>query len=90
MALDIRLDFITNIEASYIEQMTQIRKLFIQIDEVLKAFADEASEQKNQAAARAVALARTSNESACQSAIKTLCLLGERVPLPQSEAPDAA
>lgn len=77
MALDIRLDFVSKIDPAYIEKMTEIRKGFIALDELLKSLADEASEQNNSAAARTVALARTANESACQSAIKSLCLLGE-------------
>lgn len=78
MALDIRLDFITNIDPSVILQMTEIRKLFIAIDQQLMLMADEAHEKNMPAAARAVALARTNNEQACQSAIKSLCILGER------------
>lgn len=79
MALDIRLDFITKIDPRYIEKMTNIRKMFIALDELLKIYADEAGEKKNAGAARTVALARTANESACQSAIKSLCILGEQV-----------
>ncbi len=78
MALDIRLDFITNIDPSAIHEMTAIRKLFIAIDEQLAALADKGHEKNSPAASRAVALARTYNEQACQSAIKSLCILGER------------
>ena len=78
MALDIRLDFITNIDPNYIEKMTEIRKGFIAIDNLLQGMADEASSKKDAAAGRAVALARTANEAACQSTIKSLCILGER------------
>lgn len=77
MALDIRLDFIQKINPAYIEKMTEIRKGFIAVDELLKSFADEAQTRNLGAAARTVALARTANESACQSAIKSLCILGE-------------
>jgi hypothetical protein len=79
MALDIRLDFITMIDPAYYEKMIEIRKAFIAIDELLKSLADEAGETKNSAAARTVALARTANESACQSAVKSLCILGEQL-----------
>ena len=75
MALDIRLDFISNIGQEYIDRMSAIRAKFIEIDNELKAMADEAL--NNPAGARCVALARTHNEQACQSAIKSLCILGE-------------
>ncbi len=77
MALDIRLDFITSIDPAYIVRMTELRKVFIQMDDVLKCMADET---KDAATSRTIALARTYNEQACQSAIKSLCLLGERKP----------
>ncbi len=75
MALDIRLDFINNISQAHIDRMSAIRLKFIEIDNELKAMADEALNEP--AAARCVALARTNNEAACQSAIKSLCILGE-------------
>ena len=74
MALDIRLDFISKIDPAYIEKMTLIRKMFIEVDSVLKVMADET---KDAATNRTIALSRTYNEQACQSAIKSLCLLGE-------------
>jgi hypothetical protein len=74
MALDIRLDFINAIRADYIARMSEIRKKFIEIDEMLKVMADESNDF---AADRTIALSRTFNEQACQSAIKSLCLLGE-------------
>lgn len=86
MALDIRLDFIMNIDPNAIKEMTAIRKAFIAIDEQLMSMADEAQAKNLPAAARAVALARTANESACQSAIKTLCILGERTGTPETDA----
>jgi hypothetical protein len=86
MALDIRLDFITNIDPLAIQEMTAIRKVFIEIDDQLASMADEAHEKNKPAAARAVALARTYNEQACQSAIKSLCILGERPKVDQPAA----
>ncbi len=77
MALDIRLDFIKNIDPSYLEKMTEIRKGFIAIDNLLKGMADQAAAHDDASASRCVALARTFNEQACQSTIKSLCLLGE-------------
>ncbi len=77
MALDIRLDFIKDIRNEYIDKMTEIRKGFIAVDNLLQGIADEANEQKNAAASRTVALARTFNEQSCQSTIKSLCILGE-------------
>jgi hypothetical protein len=75
MALDIRLDFISAIRADYIARMSEVRKKFIEIDEALKIMADET---KDAATSRTIALSRTYNEQACQSAIKSLCLLGEQ------------
>lgn len=86
MALDIRLDFINGIRADYIAKMSEIRKSFILVDDLLKILADEAQERNMPAAARTVALARTANESACQSAIKSLCILGEQVEEPHNPA----
>lgn len=77
MAFDIRLDFIQKIDPGYIEKMTDIRKGFIMMDSLLMSLADEAEARKLPAASRTIALARTANESACQSAIKSLCILGE-------------
>ncbi len=77
MALDIRLDFITKINPGAMDKMKIIRKMYIEIDERLKELADEAVALKDNAAGRTAALARTFNEQACQSTIKTLCLLGE-------------
>lgn len=79
MALDIRLDFINNIDPMYIQKMTEIRKGFIAIDNLLMGIADEAAAKNDAAASRSVAIARTSNEAACQSTIKSLCILGERI-----------
>ncbi len=81
MALDIRLDFIVKVDPTYIEKMNEVRKAFIAIDDMLKELADEAGEKKDSAASRCVALARTANESACQSAVKSLCILGEHLEL---------
>jgi len=77
MVLDIRLDFITKIDPQYIEAMINIRQNFIELDNLLTGMALEAESKKDGAASRCVALARTANESACQSTIKALCLLGE-------------
>ena len=77
MALDIRLDFIKDIDPKYIEKMTEIRKGFIAVDNLLKGMADEATSKKNLAASRTIGLARTFNEQACQCTIKSLCVLGE-------------
>jgi hypothetical protein len=77
MALDIRLDFISNIAQEQIDGMKVVRKKFIEIDSMLSLLADDAQERKIPSAARTVALARTANEAACQSAIKSLCILGE-------------
>jgi len=81
MALDIRLDSINKIHPMYIEKMTEIRKGFLAVDDLLQGMADEARKKSDAdsgcAASRAVALARTANEQACQYTIKSLCILGE-------------
>jgi hypothetical protein len=84
MALDIRLDFIRNIKPEYIEKMTMVREMFIDIDRVLKMMVDES---KDAATQRSIALSRTYNEQACQAAIKSLCLLGEVHTLTPDELP---
>jgi hypothetical protein len=77
MALDIRLDFITNICPEHIDTMPDMRRNFVIMDAVLMTLADQAEAQQNQAASRTIALARTNHEIALQYAIKSLCLLGE-------------
>jgi len=77
MALDIRLDFIENINPLTIQEMTVLRSEFIAIDNRLKIIADSLSEMKKPAGLRTVALARTHLETGLQFAIKSLCILGE-------------
>ena len=77
MALDIRLDFITNINPLSIEEMTKLRKDFMQIDEILKIIADKCEVMKKDAGKRTIALSRTNLEIALQFAIKSLCIIGE-------------
>lgn len=75
MALDIRLDYIKNIDQVQIECITKIRKLYMSLDDELKIISDQLANKP--AGARAAALARTNLEIACQFSIKSLCLLGE-------------
>ncbi len=75
MALDIRLDFIENINQTEIDRMTEIRKKFIELDQELQQIADDLN--NNPAGLRATACARTNLEIGLQYAIKSLCLLGE-------------
>lgn len=75
MALDIRLDFITNIEPSVINEMTALRAQFILLDEKLQKISDDMN--GDSAGLRAIALARTHIEQSCMYAIKSLCILGE-------------
>ena len=77
MAIDIRLDFISNIDPAYIEKMTEIRKGFIAVDNLLQGIANEAEEKGDFSAERCIALARVFNEQALQATIKSLCILGE-------------
>lgn len=79
MALDIRLDFITNINPLTIHDMTNMRQEFIAIDESLKGIADNLEAMKNPAGLRAIALARTHLETALMFSIKSLCIMGETV-----------
>lgn len=78
---DIRLDFITNIEPVAIELMTDIRQKFIALDRAIVDFQESypnISNGHNQQAARCASIARTHIETACQYAIKALCLCGEQ------------
>jgi len=78
MALDIRLDFITNINPATVLEMTELRKKFIEIDEHLKIIADTLEEMKKPSGQRTIALARTNLETGLQFAIKSLCIMGEQ------------
>lgn len=74
--MDNRLDFITNIDSDFIEEMTDIRKEFIKLDHKLQEYGDHENVQES-GAGRTLALARTNLEIALQFTIKSLCLLGE-------------
>lgn len=76
MALDIRLDFISNINQTEIDRMTEIRKKYIELDKELQKISDDMN--GDSAGLRAIALARTNLEIACQFSIKSLCILGEQ------------
>ena len=78
--MDIRLDFITNIDPEHVAKMTQYRQLMIQIDELLQTFSAEAQKKDLPAADRCVSLARTHNEQTLMYGIKSLCILGEVKP----------
>lgn len=73
--LDIRLDFINNIQPGAIEKMTHLRQMYIAIDGIINVQGDKLKD--NPAGLRAASLARTHLEISLQYAIKTLCLLGE-------------
>lgn len=74
MAMDIRLDFISDIDPIEIERMKEVRAKIIEIDDELKKIINEIN---NPAGLRAASLARTHLEIALQFAIKSLCILGE-------------
>lgn len=78
--MDNRLDFITEIEAVGIDLMTQIRKAYMEIDEVLRHFSANHVNPLDAASSRTLALARTNLETSLQYAIKTLCLQYEMKP----------
>lgn len=77
MALDIRLDFITKINPIAIGEMTELRRIFIAMDDHLKVVADTLENMKKPAGQRTIALARTNLETALQFAIKSICIMGE-------------
>lgn len=76
MALDIRLDYISNIRDTSIWRMTELRKQFIALDEDLKRICDDMG--GDGAGLRAISIARTHLETGLQFAIKSLCILGEQ------------
>lgn len=78
--LNHRLDFIKNIQNEAIEMMTGMRDKFINLDEHITDIANaypDIDNGQNPAAARAVSIARTHLEIACQFTIKAICLCGE-------------
>jgi hypothetical protein len=85
MALDIRLEHIT-IDSDGLKKIYHIRAKFIALDDILKSMFDDASNNDG-AACRAVALARTANEQACQYAMKALCILCEKHTLTTEQLP---
>lgn len=80
MAQDIRLDFITGIDDEFINMMTKARADFIKMDNELRALCDMPEAQKD-GVQRCLSIARTHIETACQYAIKSLCLMGEQQPM---------
>jgi hypothetical protein len=78
MALDIRLDFISNINPASVLEMTILREKFIKLDEHLKVIADTLDAMKKRSGLRSIALARTHLETGLQYAIKSLCIMGEQ------------
>lgn len=78
MAMDNRLDFIYDIEPSCIDDMTEIRKRFIELDAKLVDIAKKLEEKHKTAGVRSIALARTNIEASLMYAIKSLCILGEK------------
>ncbi len=72
---DHRLDFIQKFKDGYVEQMTEMRERFTELDEHL--IFHELDDNFNEEAARTLELARTHLETALQYSIKTICLIGE-------------
>lgn len=79
MLPDNRLDFISNIDPDYINMMTDLRKDFIALDARLRLLGTIESSKKD-GVGRCLSIARTNIETACQYAIKSLCLMGEIKP----------
>lgn len=85
MALDIRLDYISNIDPQCLDEMSKLRKAFIEVDVKLQDISDCLTLVQRAAGLRAIALARTHLETGLQFAIKSLCILGEQVDSRQEE-----
>lgn len=77
--LDIRLDFISDIQPGAIEKMKEIRGMYIALDDIIKIQGEKCETDEKAAGVRAASLARTHLEIALQYSIKTLCLLGENI-----------
>lgn len=76
MLPDNRLDFMTKIDAQFLDMMTELRKEFIALDSKLRVISSlEPAEREG--VTRCLSLARTNIETACQYSIKALCLMGE-------------
>lgn len=76
MLPDNHLDFITNIDAQFIDMMTEIRKEFIALDKKIRVISS-LSESEKEGVNRLLSLARTNIETASMYTIKALCLMGE-------------
>lgn len=76
MLPDIRLDYITNIDAQFLDMMTELRKEFIALESKLRVMSSLQPAER-EGVARCLSLARTNIETACQYSIKALCLMGE-------------
>lgn len=77
MAMDNRLDFITNIAPNYIEPLTKLREQFITLDKELQVICNDLEAKQLAAGLRTIALSRTHLETALQFGIKSLCIAGE-------------
>jgi|HubBroStandDraft_5_1064220.scaffolds.fasta_scaffold139261_1 hypothetical protein len=72
--MNIRLDFISTIEQQGLDHMADIRKVYMQLDDLLVHHSKMPMKPLDGAGNRALALARTNLETSLQYAIKTLCL----------------
>ena len=70
--IDNRLDYIGNFLPGVIEKMSQLRQLYIALDNELVKLGDSQLGHRN------LALARTDLEQSLMNAIKVLCLQGEK------------
>ena len=73
---NIRLDFISNIDANRVKDMTNIRLAYIALDAILQTF-EKLANFKDSGAGRTTTLARNNLEVSLQYAIKSLSLIGE-------------
>lgn len=69
--VDNRLDYIGKFKDGTVEKMSEMRKLFIALDNELVKLGDDQHGHRN------LAIARTNIEQACMNAIKVIALQGE-------------
>lgn len=77
MLTDNKLNFISDIESSYIEKIDYLRKLYIDLDWRLREYG-KSEDAKKEGALRCLSLARTNLETTLMYTIKALCIMGEK------------
>ena len=72
--MNIRLDFISNIDPEGLMHMKAVRNLYMKLDDILNHQSIHPEKPLDGAAKRTLILAKTNLEISLQYAIKTLCL----------------